>query len=74
VNFLITSRIKLIPKVITERITAKIKKPVTKILYFIILKASIYFDKLSIFSNNIIKNIITNPLDAPFISAQLKDI
>lgn len=57
-----------------ESITATIRIPVTKILYLIKLIPNIYFDKSKIFSINKIINTSPNPLDAPLISAELKDM
>lgn len=66
--------IRLIKKVTAESIKATIRTPVIKILYFIKSIANIYFDKFKAFSTSNIRNITHSPLEAPFMSAELKDI
>ena len=57
-----------------EKIKATIKKPISKMLYFNILSAITNLEKPNTLIANISKNIITNPLEAPLISALLNDI
>jgi hypothetical protein len=72
--FLIVNKTKLIKKVIRENITDTIKRLVITILYFIILKVSIYLAIPNAFNIKNTKNIIPKPLEAPFISAELNAI